>query len=219
MAELVPDDLDRALIEVLAADPRLSYVAIGKRVGVSGTTAAARLDRLREGGLLSIQALPDLERWGLASEILGTVEVEAAAIGEVSAFLTKSPYVLRADHVTGDFNLSFLGAFPSDSVLGAFLRALQTHRRSPARGGASRPGTGQARRRLERRSQPVGPRRGGALRDHGRDRGPQASGTVPPHRCCLGLRLYGRRPPTAAGDFAPQPGAPHYAPARRGGHV
>lgn len=126
MADLVPDNLDRALIEALAADPRQSYVAIGKRVGVSGTTVAARLDRLRDGGLLSIQALPDLERWGLASEILGTVEVEAAAIAEISALLTKSPYVLRADHVTGDFNLSFLAAFPSDSVLGAFLRALQT---------------------------------------------------------------------------------------------
>lgn len=126
MTDHLPDDLDRSLIETLVADPRQSYVAIGKQVGVSGTTAAARLDRLREAGLLSIQALPDLGRWGLTAEILGTMEVEASAIAEISALLTKSPYVLRADHITGDFNLSFLATFPSDSVLGAFLRALQT---------------------------------------------------------------------------------------------
>ena len=52
------DDLDRGVIAALRSDPRISYAALGKQLGVSGMTAATRLNRLRGADVLWCRALP-----------------------------------------------------------------------------------------------------------------------------------------------------------------
>ena len=51
------DDLDRALIEKLGGDGRLSYERLGSQVGLSRTAARARLQRLMETGAVRVEAI------------------------------------------------------------------------------------------------------------------------------------------------------------------
>ncbi len=119
------DELDRRAIEALRMDPRVSYAGLGKRLGVSGMTAATRLNRLRATGVLRFQAGPNLAQFGLGTQVLGFVQGEIAIVPVVAAMLQASPYVLRVDRVTGEFDLSFHAVFPSEATLGALLRELQ----------------------------------------------------------------------------------------------
>ncbi len=119
------DDLDRRIIEELQIDPRVSYAALGKQLGVSGMTAATRLNRLRDTELLRCRALPNLAQLGLTTEVFGFVQTELAALPEILAILSASPYVLRADRVTGEFELGFQAALPSETALGSLMRELQ----------------------------------------------------------------------------------------------
>src|SRR5437588_614747 len=65
------DELDRRVVAALRVDPRISYAALGKQLGVSGMTAATRLNRLRASGMLICSAEPNLALHGLTTEVLG----------------------------------------------------------------------------------------------------------------------------------------------------
>src|SRR5205085_6586897 len=97
------DDLDRRLIAVLQEDPRISYADLGKQLGVSGMTAATRLNRLRAADLLWCRALPNFQTLELATQVFGYVQVDLSALGQVVETLLRSPYVLRIDRVAGEF--------------------------------------------------------------------------------------------------------------------
>lgn len=128
--DLVPDvkidDLDRRLIAELRDDPRIPYASLGKRLGVSGMTAATRLNRLRSARLLRIRVAPELARFGLTTEVYGLAQVEITAQQAVLGILQASPYVLKVDRIMGEFDLVFRAAFPSESALGQLVRELQT---------------------------------------------------------------------------------------------
>lgn len=119
------DELDQRLIAELGPDPRISYADLGKRLGVSGMTAATRLNRLRAAGLLHIRAAPEFGRLGLTTEVGGFAQAEVAALPAVIELLARSPYVLQVSRVTGEFDLSFQAVFPSEIVLGGLVRELQ----------------------------------------------------------------------------------------------
>jgi len=126
MNEPPMDDLDQRLIAELAPDPRISYADLGKRLGVSGMTAATRLNRLRVAGLLRIRAVPEFGRLGLISEVEGFAQAEIATMPALTDLLTRSPYVLEVNRITGEFDLSFHAVFPSEIILGEIVRELQT---------------------------------------------------------------------------------------------
>jgi Lrp/AsnC family transcriptional regulator, regulator for asnA, asnC and gidA len=120
------DDLDRRLIAELQTDPRIAYASLGARLGVTGMTAANRLQRLRQSGLLQVQALPNLAELGLATEILGLAQVDMAALANVTTRLVECTYVLRIDRVTGEFDVAFQAVFPSEAAMGELVREIQS---------------------------------------------------------------------------------------------
>ncbi len=120
------DQLDRRLIAELQADPRIAYASLGSRLGVTGMTAANRLQRLRQAGLLRMRALPNLAEFGLATEILGLVQADVSALDAATAVLSACPFVLRVDRVTGEFDLAFEAAFPSEASMGTLVREVQS---------------------------------------------------------------------------------------------
>src|SRR5215208_2037926 len=125
MNELRMDTLDQRLIAELCGDPRMSFADLGKRLGVSGMTAATRLKRLRDAGLLEVRAVPNLGQLGLANEVEGFAQVEIAAMPAVIELLARSPYILEVSRVTGEFDLNFHAVFPSEMLLGELVRELQ----------------------------------------------------------------------------------------------
>ncbi len=58
------DELDNMLLELLAAEPRMSNVSLAKRAGVTDETVATRLRRLLQSGALAMTALIDWEKAG-----------------------------------------------------------------------------------------------------------------------------------------------------------
>src|SRR5512140_1919348 len=62
------DALDRKLIAELQGDARLAYAALGAKLGVTGMTAANRLQRLRQSDLLRFRVTPNFEAYGLTTE-------------------------------------------------------------------------------------------------------------------------------------------------------
>ncbi len=61
------DDLDTTLLELLAADPRMSNVSLAKRAGVTDETVATRLRRLLQSGALAMTVLVDWEKAGFGA--------------------------------------------------------------------------------------------------------------------------------------------------------
>ena len=101
------DDLDRRLIDLFAAEPRVGVLEASRRLGVARGTVQARLDRLESADVIT--------RWGpdLAPDALGypvtaflTLEIrqETAQGGghdAVGAHLAAIPEVLEAHTITG----------------------------------------------------------------------------------------------------------------------
>ncbi|MCD4527023.1 Lrp/AsnC family transcriptional regulator [Nocardioides sp. cx-173] len=97
------DDLDRNLIELFAAEPRVGVLEASRRLGVARGTVQARLDKLESSGIVT--------GWGpdLAPEALGypvtaflTLEISQSAGHEaVAEQLAAVPEVLEAYTITG----------------------------------------------------------------------------------------------------------------------
>lgn len=89
-------------------------------------TAANRLQRLRQADLIRFSVTPNFAAQGLTTRILGLLQADVSALTECTALLTGSPYVLRVDQVTGEYDLAFTAAFPSEVALGTMVRDLQS---------------------------------------------------------------------------------------------
>lgn len=119
------DEIDRSVIAEMQVDPRVSYSALGKQLGVSGMTAATRLNRLRTSGVLWCKAVPNLRKLALTTEVYGYIQIDLTALPQVLEALKASPHILRVDRVAGEFDLCFHAVFRTEAALGTDVRALQ----------------------------------------------------------------------------------------------
>lgn len=97
------DQIDRNLIELFAAEPRIGVLEASRRLGVARGTVQARLDKLQRSGVIA--------GWGpeLSTEALGhpvtaflTLEIRQGAGHEaVARHLAAIPEVLEAHTITG----------------------------------------------------------------------------------------------------------------------
>lgn len=101
------DDLDRRLIDLFAAEPRVGVLEASRRLGVARGTVQARLDRLESSGVITGWG-PDLSPDALGYPVTAflTLEIrqETAAGGghdAVGAHLAAIPEVLEAHTITG----------------------------------------------------------------------------------------------------------------------
>jgi DNA-binding Lrp family transcriptional regulator len=101
------DRLDRNLIELFAAEPRVGVLEASRRLGVARGTVQARLDRLESSGVVSGWG-PDLEPEALGFPVTAflTLEIrQASGAGGghdvVAAHLARIPEVIEACTITG----------------------------------------------------------------------------------------------------------------------
>ena len=97
------DQLDRRVIELFAAEPRVGVLEASRRLGVARGTVQARLDRLQSSGVISGWG-PDLEPAALEHPVTAflTLEIRQGAGHEtVGEHLSTIPELLEACTITG----------------------------------------------------------------------------------------------------------------------
>jgi len=97
------DALDAALIELLAAEPRVGVLEASKRLRVARGTVQARLERLQGRGVITGYG-PEVDPAALGYEVTAFVTLEIRQAGghdAVGGELARIPEVLEAHTITG----------------------------------------------------------------------------------------------------------------------
>ena len=97
------DDLDAALIELLAAEPRVGVLEASKRLRVARGTVQARLERLEGRGVITGYG-PEVDPAALGYEVTAFVTLEIRQAGghdPVAERLAAIPEVLEVHTITG----------------------------------------------------------------------------------------------------------------------
>ena len=97
------DALDAALIGLLAAEPRIGVLEASRRLGVARGTVQARLERMRERGVITGYG-PDVDPAALGYEVTAFVTLEIRQAGghdPVAERLAAIPEVLEVHTITG----------------------------------------------------------------------------------------------------------------------
>lgn len=97
------DTLDRTLIELFAAEPRIGVLEASRRLGVARGTVQARLDRLQRTGVVSGWG-PELDPAALGYPVTAFLTLElrqGAGHEQVATRLAAVPEVLEAHTITG----------------------------------------------------------------------------------------------------------------------
>ncbi|WP_238695235.1 Lrp/AsnC family transcriptional regulator [Ornithinimicrobium flavum] len=100
------DETDRAIIEALRSDGRLSVRALAEATHISRANAYARLDRLqREGVITGFTVTVDPDRMGLATAAFVSVSIEQDTWRRVATDLSAIPGVERVALVGAEFDI------------------------------------------------------------------------------------------------------------------
>ena len=97
------DQLDRTLIELFAAEPRVGVLEASRRLGVARGTVQARLDRLTRSGVITGWG-PDLDPQALGYPVMAFLTLEISqgrGHDSVAEHLASIPEVLEAFTITG----------------------------------------------------------------------------------------------------------------------
>jgi DNA-binding Lrp family transcriptional regulator len=97
------DRLDAALIELLAAEPRVGMLEASRRLGVARGTVQARLDRLQDRGVITGYG-PTVDPAALGYEVTAFITLEIRQAGghdPVATRLAAIPEVLEVHTITG----------------------------------------------------------------------------------------------------------------------
>jgi DNA-binding Lrp family transcriptional regulator len=99
------DAIDRAILELVAADARITNQRLAEMVGVAPSTALGRLRSLRERGVIrGFHAEVDLGALGRPLQALVAVRLAVHAREEIDAFTSavrELPGVVMVFHLTG----------------------------------------------------------------------------------------------------------------------
>jgi DNA-binding Lrp family transcriptional regulator len=165
MARLAPnhphapvDEVDRAILELVAQDARITNQRLAERVGIAPSTANARLRSLRERGVIrGFHAEVDLAALGRPLQALIAVRLTVHERNQIDDFtnaVRALPGVLMVFHLTGvtdylvwvaaadaqglrEFVVDHLATHPS--VAHAETSLIYEHQRGPGVWGAADP--------------------------------------------------------------------------------
>lgn len=100
------DDIDKKLIEILAEDGRISYVDLGKKVGLSRVAVKDRIDSLKERGIIEkFTVVINSEKAGKQISAFFEVEVTPMRLQQVAENLAENPNVASIYQMTGPSTL------------------------------------------------------------------------------------------------------------------
>jgi len=101
----VLDEIDYAILRLLAADGRMPNLALASAVGIAPSTCLGRVRALRESGVIrGYHADIDLAAVGLPIQAIIAVRMQAHHRDQIQAFVTLAPHlpgVVEVFHVAG----------------------------------------------------------------------------------------------------------------------
>ncbi len=125
------DDLGRKLLAVLQEDARLSFSALGRRVGLSPPAVAERVRRMEQAGLITgYRAMVDPASAGLAITAFLRVLCSGERYQAVRQLAADLPDVLECHHVTGEDCFFIKVAVPSVEALEMVVDRFRAHGRT-----------------------------------------------------------------------------------------
>jgi DNA-binding Lrp family transcriptional regulator len=129
---LLLDETDRAIVEALAADARVSNAALAEAAGIAPSTCLTRVARLRERGILrGFHAEVDLTALGRPLQAMVAVRLAAhdrEQIEDFSSVVNALPGVLMVFHVTGQIDyLVWVAATDTQDLRRFVVDHLTTH--------------------------------------------------------------------------------------------
>ncbi|MFD7155594.1 Lrp/AsnC family transcriptional regulator [Kribbella sp. NPDC059898] len=102
------DEVDRAILEALQRDGRISNAELAERVGLSPSPCLRRVRRLEEAGVIrGYRAVIDPAAIGRGLRVIAGVRLVRHARTDVQAFeraVTRLTEVVQTHHVTGNFD-------------------------------------------------------------------------------------------------------------------
>ncbi|MFX4272464.1 Lrp/AsnC family transcriptional regulator [Propionibacteriaceae bacterium Y1685] len=123
------DELDRSVLGLFTAEPRIGVLEVSRRLGVARGTVQTRLDRLQRSGIVTGWA-PDISTSALGYPVTAFVTVEVAQDGTREALtdhLATIPELLECWTITGSGDLWCRIVARSNADLQRVLDALSAH--------------------------------------------------------------------------------------------
>lgn len=126
------DEVDRAILRVLAADSRLPNNAIAEQVGIAPSTCHGRIGALRERGvILGFHTEIALSALGLSLQAMIAVRLRSHTRSQIDVFarhISELPGVVSIFHVAGvDDYLLHVAVPDSDALRDFVLDHLTSH--------------------------------------------------------------------------------------------
>lgn len=126
MATVELDDVDRAILDVLQEDGRISNVDLAERVGLSPSPCLRRVRRLEEEGVLlgyrAVVAPEHLERSLTVWTAMRMRVHERGLIERIEAEVTELPFVTEVHHLAGDWDYLLRVEVPDLQAYDRFTR-------------------------------------------------------------------------------------------------
>jgi len=101
----VMDDIDKKILLLLSQDPEISQIHIGECLGISQPAVSARIQKLKETGVLTYLIGADVKR---AQLFLAKIDIVTANTEHVLNLLNKCPLYLNSFLTSGRYNLTIL---------------------------------------------------------------------------------------------------------------
>ncbi|MGW3287037.1 Lrp/AsnC family transcriptional regulator [Streptomyces sp. NPDC001002] len=97
------DEIDRAILELLQTDGRLTGAEVGRRVGLSQPAAGARIQRLEKNGIITgYRAVVAPAAVGLNIHAVVRLRTTHAQLSQALALAARTPEVTSTLRVTGE---------------------------------------------------------------------------------------------------------------------
>ena len=112
----VVDKIDRAIIEQLQADGRISYTKLGAAIGLSEAAARQRVQRLTDGGVIQVVAVTN--PLSLGYRRMAMIGVRAAGpTDRIATLLEAFPDIEYLVVTAGSFDIMCEVVVPDDAAL------------------------------------------------------------------------------------------------------
>jgi len=100
---LLLDSINRTIIDLLLVHPQITQVELAKKLAMSQSSIAVRLEKLRTSGLVETSIGLDLSRLGLR---MGRIDVATGKVDNVLEWATKCPLFVNSTLGIGGNNVS-----------------------------------------------------------------------------------------------------------------